>query len=156
MKDKNLQSLRGEIDSIDDQLLNLIVKRTSIVDEIGVIKKNQNNIVDKKRESEVISRLLNLHKGNFSNMSNVNNVIEIEELERWILDDKVVLDNNLKPHLHYIRKRINFLKTMKYINEWQLAKAIKNIFLLPLGFLKIKLILYIILPKKILDILKKY
>ena len=67
-----------------------------------------------------------VHKGNFSNMSNVNNVIEIEELERWILDDKVVLDNNLKPHLHYIRKRINFLKTMKYINEWQLAKAIKR------------------------------
>jgi len=66
MKDKNLQSLRGEIDSIDDQLLNLIVKRTSIVDDIGAIKKNQNNIVDKKRESEVISRLLNLHKGNFS------------------------------------------------------------------------------------------
>ena len=66
MKDKNLQSLRGEIDSIDDQLLNLIVKRTSIVDDIGAIKNNQNNIVDKKRESEVLSRLLNLHKGNFS------------------------------------------------------------------------------------------
>ena len=97
-----------------------------------------------------------VHEGNFSNMFNVNNVIEIEELEKWISGDKIVSDNNLKPHLHYIRKRINFLKTMKYINEWQLVKAIKNIFFLPLGLLKIKLILYIILPKKILNMLKKY
>ena len=30
------------------------------------MKKDSNSIVDKKREAEVISRLLNLHKGNFS------------------------------------------------------------------------------------------
>ena len=38
-------------------------------------------------------------------------------MEKWILDEKIVSDRNLKPHLHYINKRINFLKTMKYINE---------------------------------------
>ena len=39
-----LKFLRSEIDNIDDQLLELIVKRTSIVDDIGAIKNNQNNI----------------------------------------------------------------------------------------------------------------
>ena len=66
MQGKNLKSLREKIDSIDDQLLELIIQRTSIVDELGILKKDSNNIVDKKREAEVISRLLDLHKGNFS------------------------------------------------------------------------------------------
>ena len=66
MQEKNLKSLRKEIDSIDDQLLELIIQRTSIVDELGILKKDSNNIVDKKREAEVMSRLLDLHKGNFS------------------------------------------------------------------------------------------
>ena len=66
MQEKKIKSLRKEIDSIDDQLLELINKRTSIVDKLGILKKDSNSIVDKKREAEVISRLLNLHKGNFS------------------------------------------------------------------------------------------
>ena len=69
MQENNLNSLRRAIDSIDDQLLNLIVKRTSIVDKIGSLKKDSINVVDKNRETEVISRLLNLHEGNFSKES---------------------------------------------------------------------------------------
>ena len=69
MKENNLNSLRSEIDLIDDQLLNLIVRRTSIVDKIGSLKKDSTSVVDKKRETKVISRLLNLHKGNFSKES---------------------------------------------------------------------------------------
>jgi len=66
MQQKNIKSLRTEIDSIDDQLLELINQRTSIVDKLGILKKDSNSVVDKKREAEVILRLLNLHKGNFS------------------------------------------------------------------------------------------
>ena len=66
MQEKNLKSLRSEIDNIDDQLLELIVKRTSVVDKIGFLKKNNTNVVDKDRENEVIQRLLDLHQGNFS------------------------------------------------------------------------------------------
>ena len=66
MQEKNIKSLRKKIDSIDDKLLKLINQRTTIVDKLGVLKKDLNSIVDKKREAEVISRLLNLHKGNFS------------------------------------------------------------------------------------------
>ena len=50
-------------------MLELIIKRTSIVDKIGTLKKDTFNIVDKNRETEVISRLLNLHQGNFSKES---------------------------------------------------------------------------------------
>ena len=66
MQEKKIKSLRNEIDLIDDQLLELINQRTSIVNKLGILKKDSNSIVDKKREAEVISRLLNLHKGNFS------------------------------------------------------------------------------------------
>ena len=40
MQEKNLKSLRKEIDSIDDQLLELINQRTSIVDKLGILKKD--------------------------------------------------------------------------------------------------------------------
>ena len=72
MEEKDLKKLRNQIDTIDDEILNLIVKRSSVVDQIGIIKNNEdhsldlNHIVDKNRESKVIERLLNLHKGNFS------------------------------------------------------------------------------------------
>ena len=73
-----------------------------------------------------------------------------------VLDEKISSDENLKPHLHYINKRINFLKTMKYINENKLIKAIKNIIFSSMGFSKIKLILYIIMPNKIVKKFKRF
>ena len=66
MNEEDLKLLRTKIDQIDDQLLDLIIKRTLIVDEIGVLKKNNSKVVDKNRELNVIKRLLKLHKGNFS------------------------------------------------------------------------------------------
>ena len=97
-----------------------------------------------------------IHNENFTFINNVNNKIEINELEKWISDEKITSDQNLKPHLHYINKRINFLKTMKYINERNLIKSIKNIIFSPMGFSKIKLILYIILPIKIVKKFKRF
>lgn len=66
MDEKNLDLLRTKIDLIDNQLMELIVKRSSIVDDIGKLKKDFSEVVDKKREKEVINRLLSLHEGNFS------------------------------------------------------------------------------------------
>ena len=66
MKKEDIKLLRSEIDNIDDNILELLVRRTSIVDQIGIKKKDKFEVIDKKRESEVINRLLNLHKGNFS------------------------------------------------------------------------------------------
>ena len=44
MKDDNLRSLRVEIDNIDDKILQLIVERTSIVDQIGILKENNSEV----------------------------------------------------------------------------------------------------------------
>ena len=40
MDKESLKTLRDEINDIDNQLLSLIVKRTNIVEKIGLIKKN--------------------------------------------------------------------------------------------------------------------
>ena len=66
MKEKNINNLREEIDIIDNEILNLIIQRTSVVDKIGLLKKGATEIVDENRESDILLRLLNLHKGNFS------------------------------------------------------------------------------------------
>jgi len=66
MQEKNLKLLRCEINTIDDQLLKLLIQRSLIVENIGIIKKSSDKVVDKDRESEIISRLLDLHKGNFA------------------------------------------------------------------------------------------
>jgi len=66
MQEKNLKLLRNEIDTIDDQLLKFLIKRSLIVENIGNFKKGSDKVVDKNRETEIISRLLDLHKGNFA------------------------------------------------------------------------------------------
>ena len=65
MQEKNLKLLRREIDLIDDQLLKLITQRSSVVERIGILKQGSVKVVDKNREAEILSRLLNLHRGNF-------------------------------------------------------------------------------------------
>lgn len=65
MTKNKIESLRSQIDEIDDEILNLIINRTSIVDKIGILKNNKESVIDKTRESEVLLRLLKLHKGNF-------------------------------------------------------------------------------------------
>ena len=56
--DKNLQSLRTQIDKIDEQILDLLESRLSIVKKIGENKlKNNASIYRPEREREIIKRL---------------------------------------------------------------------------------------------------
>ena len=41
MLEEDLKTLRSQIDKIDEDLLKLIVKRSSIVDKIGISKKKR-------------------------------------------------------------------------------------------------------------------
>ena len=83
------------------------------------------------------------------NWSHLNPDVEANELEDWIGDKKIISNKNLNPYLHYIHRRLNFLKTKRYMKEGKLAKALTNIILKPMGFNKLKLIARIILPKNI-------
>ena len=94
-----------------------------------------------------------IHDNNFSFL---NSSVEIDELKKWISNEKIYLNQNLKPHLKHIGQRIIFLETIKDINDGKLIKAIKSIFLFPIGINKIKLIFHIVLPKIILKKVKAY
>ena len=85
------------------------------------------------------------------NFSSTHNSLEIDEFENWISNKEINSNNNLRPYLHYINQKINFLKTIKNINDGKLVKAIKNIILFPIGLNKIKLLLYILLPKRFIN-----
>lgn len=60
---EELAELRKEIDQIDEELLNLIARRLTVVKKIGDIKRKlQKPIVDTKREKEKIEVLANKGK----------------------------------------------------------------------------------------------
>ena len=49
MKNKNIIQIRKKLDKLDNKFLNLIKKRTSLVDKVLENKKFKNEIIDKKR-----------------------------------------------------------------------------------------------------------
>lgn len=54
---ENLAALRGQIDTIDEQLLELLAKRMRISKEIGVYKKEHNMpILQSPRYSEILEK----------------------------------------------------------------------------------------------------
>lgn len=58
-----IEKLRKEIDGIDNNIIELLSKRRSIVKKISEIKKQKNMpIIDKAREQEIIHRLKKLSK----------------------------------------------------------------------------------------------
>jgi chorismate mutase len=55
---KKLKSLREKINSIDKQILDLLIERANISAEVGDVKKDLNReIIDRKRESEILLEL---------------------------------------------------------------------------------------------------
>ena len=58
MKKKTLKKLRYNIDKVDDQIFDLILKRLDYVEKIGNIKREMNlPVYDKSREQIIIDRL---------------------------------------------------------------------------------------------------
>ena len=63
-----LEKLRRLIDEIDDEILNLLNKRTNIVLDVAHIKRNKNaKYYSPEREREILERLTALNKGPFPN-----------------------------------------------------------------------------------------
>lgn len=62
-----IDDLRDSIDHIDNQILELINRRMGLVRQIGDIKKNTGNqVLDKKRENQIMQRLFALNQGPLS------------------------------------------------------------------------------------------
>ena len=57
MNRKKLEIVRKKIDLVDKQLLNIIGKRTTLVNRVVKIKKNRSEIIDKKRIKDVLTKI---------------------------------------------------------------------------------------------------
>ena len=54
---KKLDSLRKQLDKLDNNLLKIVKKRTNIIKQILSLKKYKNQIVDKKRINKILSNI---------------------------------------------------------------------------------------------------
>ena len=57
MVNKNIINIRKKLDKLDDQLLDLIKKRTLLVDKVLQNKKFKNEIVDQKRIKIILKNI---------------------------------------------------------------------------------------------------
>ncbi len=58
-KKKRLNILRKKLDNLDNKLIKLIKKRTSIVSDVLKLKTHKHEIVDKKRISVILKNIKN-------------------------------------------------------------------------------------------------
>ena len=54
-----LSKVRNKLDKLDNTLLNIIKKRTHLVNEVLKLKKYKNEIIDKKRISFILKKIKN-------------------------------------------------------------------------------------------------
>tara|TARA_B110001454_G_scaffold48917_1_gene48133 strand:- start:3 stop:293 length:291 start_codon:yes stop_codon:yes gene_type:complete len=56
-KQKKLNKIRNQLDSLDNSLIKLIKKRTELVKQVLKLKEYKNQIVDKKRIKVILSQI---------------------------------------------------------------------------------------------------
>ena len=54
---KKLRKLRKRLDILDNSFIKLIKKRTSLVKQVLLLKKNKNEIIDKKRIKTILNQI---------------------------------------------------------------------------------------------------
>ena len=59
MNKKKLKIARKKVDQLDEKIFNLIKKRTQIIRYIIGLKKFKNEIIDKKRNIEILKKIRN-------------------------------------------------------------------------------------------------
>jgi len=62
MKNKNIIKIRNQLDKLDNSLLEIIKKRTKLVDQVIKNKKYKKDIVDKKRIRVILKNITNKSK----------------------------------------------------------------------------------------------
>jgi chorismate mutase len=60
-----LNALRQEIDDIDSQIHDLLIKRTLVVEKVRTVKRGHKVKIRAAREAEILYRLVGRHKGLF-------------------------------------------------------------------------------------------
>ena len=57
LKRKKLSKIRSELDKLDNSLIKIIKKRTSLVKKVLKLKENKNQIVDQKRIRAILKNI---------------------------------------------------------------------------------------------------
>jgi chorismate mutase len=63
--ERTLQAVREDIDAIDEQIQALIIRRTRLVEDVRVIKRDWPIKIQPSREAEVLRRVVGRHRGPF-------------------------------------------------------------------------------------------
>ena len=58
MVNKNIINIRKKLDKLDNQFLNIIKKRTLLIDQVLINKKFKKDIVDKKRIKTILKNIV--------------------------------------------------------------------------------------------------
>src|SRR5512144_813935 len=64
-RQRTLDEVRADIDSIDDSIQDLLIRRTELVEEVRSIKRDWHVKIQPSREADIIYRLVNRHRGAF-------------------------------------------------------------------------------------------
>ena len=65
-RQRTLDEVRAEIDSIDDAIQDLLIRRTALVEEVRSIKRDWRVKIQPSREADIIYRLVERHHGSVS------------------------------------------------------------------------------------------
>ena len=57
LKKQKLNKIRSQLDKLDNTLIKIIKKRTSLVKKVLALKERKNQIVDQKRINEILNKL---------------------------------------------------------------------------------------------------
>jgi chorismate mutase / prephenate dehydratase len=64
-RERTLDEVRADIDSIDDTIQDLLIRRTQLVEEVRAIKRDWRVKIQPSREADIIYRLIQRHRGPF-------------------------------------------------------------------------------------------
>ena len=57
LKKKKLKKIRFELDKLDNSLIRIVKKRTSLVKKVLALKERKNQIIDKKRINSILKNI---------------------------------------------------------------------------------------------------
>lgn len=101
----NLDIFREEINDIDDQILDLLIKRMSVSIKVGKFKKEHNiTILNSNRENEVLERLVNK-----------NNSIGLTDINSTCVNNDIKLDDTFIKNLWI--NLMDYSKELQKIND---------------------------------------
>ena len=89
MKYKNMEELRKELDLLDNDLIKLVSKRFTFIEEAAIIKDDVSKIRDNDRIENIIKRLRALAKDN-----DISPDI-VEKLWRFIIELSIELETEI-------------------------------------------------------------